>query len=285
MRKSCLVMAMSAFLALPLVAQQKSSGANDGNTGTAAEKSAPASSASKNSSILRVNGIFALPAAPLPTPFPGPAAATKDTRAPGRLVPKFELAGMYDYINFDPGDPFANFNNHGAAGSFTYNASKWVGLTAEVGEHRFKRNIFPLTGSNALASDSLTTYLFGPRLNLRKFDHFVPFAEFLAGGTYGGIELAGVNNQHAFAIATGGGVDVVLTKNIAWRFAQFDYLMTSHSGPALGASGRQNNLRAATGLVLRFGIPNPPPPPNHSPVAACSVDPASVYAGSGGTVT
>jgi hypothetical protein len=88
--------------------------------------------------------------------------------------------------------------------------------------------------------------------------------------------LVGVSGQHAFAIATGGGVDLVLTKNIAWRFAQLDYLMTTHSGPALGASGRQNSFRAATGLVLRFGIPNPPPPPNHAPVAACSVDPPSV---------
>ena len=69
-------------------------------------------------------------------------------------MPKFELAGMYDYINFAPGDPFANFNNQGAAGSFTYNASKWLGLTVEVGEHRFKRNIFPITGNNSLASDS-----------------------------------------------------------------------------------------------------------------------------------
>src|SRR6267143_2553941 len=99
MRKLCVAMMMIAFLALPLFAQQKSSGANDGNTGTAAEKSAPASSASKNSGVVHVNGILALPAAPRPTPFPGPAAATNDT-PPGRLVPKFELAGMYDYINF-----------------------------------------------------------------------------------------------------------------------------------------------------------------------------------------
>src|SRR6266852_2346131 len=288
MRKSCLALAMSAFLALPLFAQQKSSGTNDGNMGTAVAKSAPASSASKNFSVVRMNGMFALSAAPRPTPFPGPAAATEDTRPPGRLVPRYEIAGMFDYINFAPGDPFANFNSLGGSASFTYNASKWLGLTAEVGEHRFKRNIFPLTGNNTPASDSLTTYLFGPRLNLRKFDHFVPFAEFLAGGTYGGNQLTGLSGgqgQNAFAIAAGGGVDVVLTKNLAWRFAQFDYLMTTHSGPALGASGRQNNFRAATGLVLRFGIPNPPPPPNHSPVAACSVDPASVYAGSGGTVT
>jgi len=285
MRKSCLVLAMSAFLALPLFAQQKSSTPNDGSNGAAAENGALPSPASKNSGMVRVNGTFALPAAPRPTPFPDPAPGTKDARLPGRLVPKFELAGMYDYINFAPGDPFANFNNHGAAGSFTYNASKWLGLTVEVGEHRFKRNIFPITGNNALASDSLTTYLFGPRLNLRKFDHFVPFGEFLAGGTYGGNQLTGTQGQNAFAIAAGGGLDIVLTKNLAWRFAQFDYLMTTHSGLALGSSGRQNNLRAATGLVLRFGIPNPPPPPNHAPVAACSVNPASLYAGSGDTVS
>src|SRR6266404_7527536 len=149
MRKSCLVLAMSAFLALPLVAQQKSSAPNDGNTGTAAEKSPPASSASKNSSVVHVNGIFALPAAPRPTPFPGPAAATEDTRPPGRLVPRYEIAGMYDYINFSPGDPFANFGNHGASGSFTYNASKWLGLTAELAGYQFQRDLSPLTGSSS----------------------------------------------------------------------------------------------------------------------------------------
>jgi outer membrane protein OmpA-like peptidoglycan-associated protein len=285
MRK--LLVAMSAFLALPLVAQQKSSGVHDGNTGTAAEKSVPVSAASKNSGIVHVNGIFALPAAPRTTPFPGSAAATKAAVPPGRLVPKFELASMYGYINFAPGSPFDNFNNHGAIGSFTYNASKWLGLTAEVGEHRFSRNLFPLTGSTSQASDSLATYLFGPRLNLRKFDHFIPFGEFLAGGTYGGNQLTGSSGgqgQNAFALAAGGGLDVVLTRNLAWRFAQLDYLMTSHSGPALGSGGRQNNFRAATGFVLRFGIPNPLPPPNHSPVAACSVDPSSLYAGSSDSV-
>jgi len=285
MRKSCLVLAMSALLALPLAAQQKSSAPNDGNSGTAAEKSAPPSFASRNSSVVRAKGIFALPAAPRPTPFPGPAAVTEDARPPGRLLPRYEIAGMYDYINFSPGDPFANFNSHGGSASFTYNASRWLGLTAEIAGNNFSRSLFPLTGNDSPVSGTMISYLFGPRLNLRKFDHFVPFAEFLAGGTHGGLELAGVDNQHAFAIAAGGGVDVVLTKNIAWRFAQFDYLMTTHSGPAVGPSGRQNNFRAATGLVLRFGIPNPPAPPNHSPVVACSIDPASVYAGSGGTVT
>src|SRR5580765_2842320 len=101
MRK--LFVAVSALLALPLAAQQKSSGVHDGNTGTAAEKSVPASTASKASGVVRLNGIFALPAVPRPTPFPGSASAAKGAVPPGRLVPKFELGSMYSYINFSPG--------------------------------------------------------------------------------------------------------------------------------------------------------------------------------------
>jgi outer membrane protein OmpA-like peptidoglycan-associated protein len=283
MGKSFLVLAMGAFLALPLLAHQKSGGTGDGSAAAPDNEAALGKKAS-SSDVMPVKGIFALPATPRPTPFPGPADSTKDTRAPGRLVPKYEFALTYDFISFAPGNPFANFNNHGGAGSFTYNFSKWLGFTGELGGYQFDRNLFPLTGSNATASGGIVSYLFGPRLSLRKFDHFVPFGEFLAGGTHSGVELTGGTNQSAFAIATGGGLDVVLTKNLAWRFAQLDYLMTTHSGAALGASGRQNNFRAATGLVLRFGIPNPPPPPNHPPVAACSVNPTSVFAGSGDTV-
>jgi outer membrane protein OmpA-like peptidoglycan-associated protein len=285
MRNWCAALAMSALLALPLCAQQKSGGAGDDATKetTAAEKSVPSSRAA-GSSKAATKGVFALPAAPQPAPFPGPAAVSADTRTPGQLVPRYELAGMYDYINFAPGDPFADFNTHGGSASFTYNASKWLGLTGELAGYDFKRNLFPLTGSNADTNGSLISYLFGPRLNLRKFDYFVPFGEFLVGGAKGGTELVGVNSQSAFAMAVGGGIDMVLTKNLAWRVAQLDYLMTSFSGPAVTATGRQNNFRAGTGLVLRFGIPNPPPPPNHPPVAACSVSPASVYAGSGDSV-
>ncbi len=286
MRNWCAALVMSALLALPLCAQQKNSGARDDTTNAAAnaEKNAASGNAAGSSKAVAAKGVFALPARPRPTPFPGPAATPADSRPPGTLVPRYELGAMYDYVNFGPGDLFSNFNNHGAAGSFTYNASKWVGLTGEFGGYRFERSLFPLTGSSAAVSGGFVTYLFGPRLNLRKFDHFVPFGEFLIGGASGGTELIGTTNQSAFAMATGGGVDMVLTKNFAWRVAQLDYLLTGFSGIGVAATGRQNNFRAGTGLVLRFGIPNPPPPPNHPPVAACSVSPASVYAGSGDSV-
>jgi hypothetical protein len=228
MRNWCAALAMSAFLALPLCAQQQNSGASDetANAATAAEKSAASGKAAESSKPAAAKGVFALPATPRPTPFPGPAAAA-DTRPPGTLLPRFETSAMYDYINFAPGSPFANFNNHGATGSFTYNASKWLGLTAEVGGYHFNRNLFPVTGSNTGVSGGFISYLFGPRLNWRKFGHFVPFGELLVGGMNAGSELVGGQSQNAFALATGGGVDIVLTKNLAWRFAQLDYLMTS----------------------------------------------------------
>jgi len=281
MRNWCAALVMSGLLALPLCAQQKSSGAGDDTTTAAAntEKSAASGNAAGSNRSVAAKGVFALPATPRPTPFPGPAAAA-DTTAPGRIVPRYELSGMYDYLNFSPGDPFSNFSNHGAAGSFSYNASRVLGLATEVGWYRFKnRNV-----GGSLINGTMQSYLFGPRLNWRKFDYFVPFAEFLFGSAHGGQAVIGTGTQNAFALATGGGVDMVLTKNLAWRVAQLDYFMTSYSGPALGASARQNSFRAGTGFVYRWGIPNPPPPPNHAPVAACSVSPASLFAGSGDSV-
>jgi len=285
MRNWCAALAMSALLALPLCAQQKNKGAGDdtANAATTAEKNAASNNAAGGEAAA-AKSIFALPATPRPTPFPGPAGAAADSRPPGTLVPRYEIAGMYEYINSQPGSPFTNFNTQGGAASFTYNASKWLGLTGEFAGYDFKRSLFPLTGNTTEANGGMISYLFGPRLNWRKFDYFVPFAEFLVGGARGDIELTGTGSQNAFALAAGGGVDMVLTKNFAWRVAQLDYFATTFSGPALGASARQNSFRAGTGLVFRFGIPNPPPPPNHPPVAACSVSPVSVYAGSGDSV-
>jgi outer membrane protein OmpA-like peptidoglycan-associated protein len=293
MRNWCAALVMSALLALPLCAQQKSTAAGDdtANAVANAEKSATSingaggSNAAASSKPVTTKGVFALPATPRPTPFPGgPAADAKDTRAPGLLVPRVEFAGMYDFLNFAPGDPFTNSSNHGASAGVTYNASRWIGLTGEVGTYGGKRNIFPLTGNNDLVSGGIISYLFGPRLNWRKFDYFVPFGEVLVGGVRGNGQITGTGNQNAFAMAPGGGVDLVLHKNVAWRVAELNYFMTSFSGPAVAASARQNSFRIASGLVLRFGIPNPPPPPNHPPVAACSVSPASIYAGSGDAV-
>lgn len=285
MRNWCVAAALSVLLAAPLCAQQKAADDTSSRNETASVKpSGGTSNAAASDAVASSKSIFALPAVPRPKPFPKPRpAGSKNNDAPGQLVPRYEFGVLYDYVDFHPGSPFSDFNNHGASGSFTYNASRWLGLTAELGAYRFKdRNV-----SGTPTNGSSVSYLFGPRLNWRKFDYFVPFAEFLLGGSRGGATLIGAGSQNTFGVAAGGGVDMVLSQNFAWRVAQLDYYMTNFTGPSLGANGRQDNFRAATGLVYRWGIvnpPPPPPPPNRPPVAACSVNPTSVYAGSGDTV-
>ena len=281
MRKWCSLVAIGTLLALPAWAQQKNNGTGDDTAAanTSAESSAPANNAANVAPASR--NVFALPSSPKPKATPFPAAASKGTEeAPGRLLPRYEIAALYQYLNFNPGDPFNNFNNHGATGSFTYNANKWLGLTAEIGGYHFGSRDVSASGTPGTTSGGLTSFLFGPRLNLRRFDHFVPFAEFLVGGMHGGPQVTGNDGQNTFALAAGGGVDMILHKNLAWRVAELDYFNSNFSGQFLGATARQNSFRAGTGVVWRFGIPNPPPPPNQSPVASCSANPTSVYSGS-----
>ena len=274
MRTWCAAVAVSALLALPLCAQQKGDGAGAATAanGLAKPSAGDITPASRT--------LFALPEAPQPKPFPAGAKSSADT-PPGRIVPRFEIAGMFNYVNFNPGNPFGSFNNYGGSGSFTWNVSRWVGLTEELGGLSYNRTVNGISNSGGT-----TTFLLGPRLNLRKFDYFVPFAEFLLGGAHVGPPMTGNTSQTAFALAAGGGVDIVLSKSIAWRFAEIDYLMTNFSGASLGGNSRQDNLRLGTGIVLRFGLPKeaPPPPVNRPPVAACSANPTSVFAGSGDTV-
>lgn len=273
MYKWCATVAMSALLALPILAQPKNNAGDDGSGGSGTtEKNTTETNAVNVAPPLRSSA--GLPDAPRATPLPKAAETQSDE--PGRVWPRFEVAVLYQYLNFQPGDPFPSFNNHGGSGSFTYNPSRWIGLVGEVGGYRYK--------NASLGRGVITTFLFGPRLNLRKFDRFVPFGEFLVGAAHRPALVTGDKSESTFALATGGGVDVVLTKNIAWRFAQLDYVLTNFSGPALGATSRQNNFRAGTGVVIRWGIPEPPPPPNRPPVAACSVTPTSVIVGSNDSV-
>src|SRR5580704_4583595 len=280
MRNWCVGVAVSALLALPVCAQQ----ARQNGDGASPAPATPEKSAAKTNGAditPASRNLFALPDSPRPKPFPAGAKSSSDT-PPGKIVPKFEIAGMFDYVNFHPGGGFDSFSNYGGSGSFTWNPSRWVGLTEELGGLSYDRNV-----NGASTHGGITTFLLGPRVNLRKFDYFIPYAEFLLGGTHVGPPMTGAGSQSAFALAAGGGVDIALTKNIVWRFAELDYLMTNFSGPSVGGNARQDNLRLGTGIVLRFGLPHEAPPAapvNHPPVAACSASPTSVFAGSGDTV-
>src|ERR1700733_1134660 len=123
MSKWC-VMLLGALLALPAFAQQS----------TSTDKSVEVAKADTSDSynVAPAKDFFAMPAVPRATPFPGPAAAMQD-EAPGRLVPRYEAAFAFEYINVAPGGEFTNFNSFGGTGAFTINANRWLGLNAEVG--------------------------------------------------------------------------------------------------------------------------------------------------------
>jgi outer membrane protein OmpA-like peptidoglycan-associated protein len=286
MRKWCAIAAMGALIALPICAQQKDT--SNATRGKAAE----------STNAVPADDFSIAPASPNLFAMPAPAAKPADIysdwannpwnrHAWGQLTPRFEVAGMFSYINFDPGS-FNNFNQLGASGSFAYNANKWLGIVGEVASYHFDRQILVLSPTNTLTgatiSGNMQTYLFGPRLNLRRFDHFVPFAEALFGAGHGSSQVTGTQSQGAFALAVGGGVDVVLIKYLTWRFFQADYLMTNFSGSLLSPSSRQNNFRIGTGLVLRWAYPPAPLKPIHPPVTACSANPTSVYQGTAAPV-
>jgi outer membrane protein OmpA-like peptidoglycan-associated protein len=275
MRRLCLTVGLSAMLALPVWAQQGQNDTRDAAT-PPGDSTVAKPSETSNAVPAASRSSFAVPAVPRATPFPSPAASSSsDEGGPGKLTPRFELAGMYSYINFHPGTGFDSWNNNGGTGSFTYNANRWLGLTAEFGTYAFSRTV--PTGN---AEGGFQTYLFGPRLNLRR-NYFVPFVEFLIGGMRADGQVTGDARQNSFALAAGGGVDIVFNKYIAWRFAQIDYLMTNATGINLNPSGRQDNLRAGTGVVFRWGFPpSAPPPPSGPPTASCSANPSSVFAGS-----
>lgn len=273
-------LAAGALAALPLCAQE--SGRNLAErAATADEASSPTPKLVAGDITPGARNLFALPEAPRSKPFPDSAKASDDA-APGKLTPKFEIAGLYHYAQLHPGDPFQSFSANGGAGEFVWNPSAWLGLVEQAGGLSYNRNV-----NGVGLHGGLSTELFGPRLNLRRFDYFVPFAEFLLGAGHAGVPMTGTQSQTAFTMVAGGGVDVVLSRNIAWRFAEIDYLMTNFSGSSLGGSARQDNFRIGTGIVLRFGLPKaaPPPPPAHQPpMAACAANPTSIFAGSGDAV-
>src|SRR5271156_4138376 len=117
MRNWCAAAVMSALFALPVCAQQNSSAAGDGDgSATAAataekipDKWTPGyiTPASRN--------LFALPEAPLPQPLPSGARSGDDT-APGLLVPKYEVAGLFNYAHLHSRGSFPTVRPVGGAG-------------------------------------------------------------------------------------------------------------------------------------------------------------------------
>jgi len=179
-------------------------------------------------------------------------------------TPKAELFGGYSYLRVNPGSGLDGINAHGWIASLTGNANDWFGVTGQFTGHY---------GDIFGASGNMYTYMFGPRIASHSNEKWTPYVHFLFGGARAS---GGGLSETAFAMDFGGGFDYNANDKIAFRVVQFDYIPTKF------VSDWQHNFAISTGIVFRFGgnpPPPPPPPPNRSPVATCSAEKSTAYAG------
>ena len=181
-------------------------------------------------------------------------------------APKAEVFGGYSYLRNNSN----GFNGWTAQG--TVNFARYFGVTAQVdGNYRNAVNLssFSVLGISPSASQHLYDFLAGPTATARLGKSSV-FAHALFGAAHsslgagvslpfiGGIST-GLTSATGFAMALGGGVDIGLSKRVAIRVVQIDYLRTQFSatdalltGLSSSIGARQNSWRFSAGIVFRL---------------------------------
>lgn len=174
--------------------------------------------------------------------------------AQAQETPRTEIFGGYSYLRLDDNDVAdldRDLNGFNLAANVTV-IKKWLGLKADVSGHfgDFLISVTPRTDFGQFL------FLFGPQFSLRKKERIQPFAHFLAGFARSKLENATTGTDitdTGLAFAAGGGIDIkALSSMLSIRLIQADYVLTRFDDGVGGTVSRQN-LRASTGIVLRFG--------------------------------
>jgi len=214
----------------------------------------------------------------------GTLAAAQDGPAP-----KWELYGGYSV--FYPGctvygllpgatapvSSCLTWDPRGAGASLTYDFDRWFGLTVDSSGQWG-------SGKSGVAARIDQAEFFnlsaGPKITFRSH-YFSPFLEALVGEHRLASEVFG--SDRAVGLLAGGGLDLNLNRHFAWRMFRADYVFSNHqfgSLPGIPATDVRG-VRLQTGLVLMWGAKGALPPAS----AACSVQPAEVFAGEPVTAT
>ncbi len=188
---------------------------------------------------------------------------------------------------------------HGGSTSIAYNFNSYLGLVADFGGYdNNKLTLIGPTGSQTFSSNgSAYSFAFGPRISYRRYERFTPFVQALFGGAHASsVRISGctgsttctlLGSDTGFATFLGTGFDIKISRHIALRLLEADFLLTHFKDPfSSNGQGRgwQDNVRLSTGIVFRFGG-SPPAPPPAALTASCSADKTMVYADSRETVT
>jgi hypothetical protein len=193
-------------------------------------------------------------------------------------VPRAETFIGYTYVRANSATDVPAFSMNGGGGQFALNFNHWIGVVADLGAVH-NGNI-----SGYHIDSTLTNFMFGPRISIRKSSRVKPFLQALWGGVYGAsstsvlvpvpvapsnpivlppevapngtgetISLRAKKDQTAFAQAYGGGIDIRISKHVSFRPIELDYYMTRLQNYRSGNDNNQHNLRYMTGLNFSFG--------------------------------
>jgi hypothetical protein len=193
--------------------------------------------------------------------------------------PRVETFLGYTYVRVYPENISPAFSANGGRGEFVYNFNRWLGGVVDAGA--VTNNHF--AGFNI--SNTQAFFMGGPRFSLRR-SRFKPYAQAVFGGVYYTASTAVVGlgpiappilnsaepisarlvaTQTKFALAAGIGLDIKVTRWLAFRPGAVDYYYTRLGDLRAIGDNSQNNLRYSAGLNFMFGGENPAPAPPPKP--------------------
>ena len=183
-------------------------------------------------------------------------------------VPKFEVPVGFSFVNVHPDlSPITSFNIFGGGGGFVYNVTPWIGIKADfMGYTQGSGVKSQLTNAGYTVvgnvQGNVFTYMFGPQIK-KHSGKFQPFGQALFGAahsnSYANIYSAihgltsSNNNNNAFAMEFGGGLDYALTPHFQIRPVEVDYLYTRFGVNGTSYTGNQNNFKYLAGVNFTFG--------------------------------
>lgn len=157
-------------------------------------------------------------------------------------TPKVEAFAGYSYFHTSLSGTGVTANLNGGSASVSFNPNSWLGLVGDFGGYYGGKYT-----SGGGVNGEVYTYLFGPKARFHA-GRFTPFVQTLFGGARASTGSA-FGSSNAFAMASGGGVDLNATAHLGVRLVEADYLITMLND---GANSRQNNVRLSAGVVFRW---------------------------------
>jgi len=177
----------------------------------------------------------------------GPAFAQATHRAPA-----IDIAITYETVHSDHVANGNSFFQQGGAAEIHAHLFGGLGVVASLtGEHAGR-------GATGAAPISLISTVFGPRYTFAPMRRASFFIEGMAGevnafqSTFPAAAGSATPRTSAssLAVLTGGGIDWNVSRHLAIRAVQADWL---HTQLPNGGDNTQNNLRLGAGLVIKFG--------------------------------